>query len=126
VYYTDPGFLKIFDYNLIIGNPETVLSSPFSIVLSERSAEKFFGNENPIGKVIKCDNGFDLTVKGIIENVPSNSHLNFDCLISFSTLGSVNKEGYLDNWNSLSYTIYVLLEEKNNRKNLEKMLAVLQ
>lgn len=122
VYYTDPGFFKIFDYKLIKGNTETSLVSPYSIILSEKTAQKFFGNDDAIGKTIKNDNDFDLTVTGIMENVPSNSHLDFDCLVSFSTLGAVSKEGYLDSWNQLSYTTYVHLREGTSQTEFEEKL----
>ncbi|MFO7867524.1 MAG: ABC transporter permease [Candidatus Aminicenantes bacterium] len=82
----DPSFLKMMSFPLIRGNPDTALDSPFSLILSRDQAGKYFGNENPIGKVITADNQHELTVTGVMENIPHNSSLQFDMLVAYELL----------------------------------------
>ncbi len=85
-------FLKIFQYDLIEGNPANVLSSPYSIVLTQRTAKALFGNEDPVNKVVRMDNKNDLRVTGVLKDVPANSTLQFSYLIPFSYFEST------ENW----------------------------
>ena len=75
-----PEFLEMFTWNFISGDPQTALTDINSIVLTEETARKYFGDENPLGKIVYFNNRVDLKVTGIIENVPSNSHMQFDLL----------------------------------------------
>ena len=63
---------------MLAGDPTSALKAPFSIVLTEKMAKKYFGEENPIGKTIKFENKLDFQVTGVIENLPSTSHIQFD------------------------------------------------
>jgi putative ABC transport system permease protein len=74
----DPSIWTMFSFHLIQGDPETVFNPINSIVVSESMAEKYFGSEDPIGKVLRLENQFDLIVKGVMADVPTNSHLQFD------------------------------------------------
>jgi putative ABC transport system permease protein len=85
VMYADSTLYSMFSFEFLNGDPEKALALPYSIVINRRLAGSIFGNENPIGKIIRWNNRDDLTVTGIIESPPSNSHLKFDALISFST-----------------------------------------
>ncbi|MCL2074145.1 MAG: ABC transporter permease [Marinilabiliaceae bacterium] len=85
VCYADTSFFDIFTFPLIEGDPHTALAVPFSVVLTEESARKIFGNENPLGKTISLDM-YNYTVTGVAKEPPINSHLQFDALTSFSTL----------------------------------------
>jgi len=82
----DPSFLKMFTYPLVQGNKNTALDSPFSVVLSEDLAEKYFGEDNPIGKVITLNNQYEFTVTGVLENIPHNTYLQFDFLVPYEIL----------------------------------------
>ena len=86
ILYTDSTIFKVFSFELIIGNPGKALSDPYSIVLTEETAEKIFGKENPVGKFIRLNNKEDLTITGIVKSPPENSHIQFNSLISFSSL----------------------------------------
>ena len=79
----DPDFFQMFDFQMTNGNANKLLSDSYKIVLTEKTAEKYFGNENPIGKVITIENKFDLTVTGIIKEAPGNSSIKFDALLRF-------------------------------------------
>jgi putative ABC transport system permease protein len=84
-FMADSTVFDVFTHAFIAGNPETCLTSPNSIVLTESTAEKYFLNENPMGKVISIKNGVSYKITGIIKDVKGNSHLQFDALISISS-----------------------------------------
>ncbi|TLU96993.1 ABC transporter permease [Dyadobacter luticola] len=82
-YYVDPAFLKIFTFPILKGNPETALIDPNSIVLTKSLSKAIFGNTDPIGKLIRIDNKFDIQVTAVIQDVPANSSLQFEFLAPF-------------------------------------------
>ena len=103
IWSVDPSFLKIFTFPMIRGNPENALSGTSSLVMTERLATKFFGDENPIGKVINVAQSADFTVTGILKDIPTNSSLQFDVLIPYKYLDSVGRTD--DNFtNNQTYT----------------------
>jgi len=85
IFYVQPEFLEMFTFPLARGNMATALADPYSVVLTRETAGRLFGDEDPMGKVIKYGTVFDLTVTGILEEIPVQSHMPFDYLISFST-----------------------------------------
>ncbi|UCE43248.1 MAG: ABC transporter permease [Candidatus Aminicenantes bacterium] len=96
----DPSFLKMFTYPLVKGDKNTALDSPFSAVLSEDLAEKYFGDDDPIGKVITLNNKYDFTVTGVMENIPHNTYLQFDFLVPYEILkrtGQTQEEDFGSN-----------------------------
>ena len=82
----DPSFLQMFTFQLIKGDKNIALKEPFSLVISEEMAEKYFGDEEPIGKTILVNNQYDFTVTGVMKNVPDNSYLQFDLLMPYDYL----------------------------------------
>ena len=71
ILFVDPGFLSMFSFGMTEGNPETALSEPYSMVISEAAALKYFGDEDPVGKVLKLDDGINITVTGVTKNISS-------------------------------------------------------
>jgi predicted permease len=104
----DSDFFEIFTYSFINGDPRTAFSEPFSIVLTEDLSEKCFVDEDPIGKILTIDNRRDFTVTGVIKNVPRNSHLKFDFLLSFKYWQQ--EFGWSSRWDDWSYYTYVLVQ----------------
>jgi len=84
VYLADSNFFMLFSFPLIKGDPATALKDVNSIVLTESTARKYFGNEDPMGKIVKMNLDRELKVTGIAKDVPPNSHLNFDMVIPLS------------------------------------------
>ena len=117
VYLADAGFFTLFSFPLVKGNPATALQDPKSVVLTERTASKYFGNEDPMGKVIEFGKNLQLRVTGIVKNVPSNSHLNFDLV---APLSNYYKEEWFNVWINNNCFTYVLLNEQANEARLEK------
>ena len=105
----DPEFLSMFDFPLISGDIQTVLKEPHSIVLTAKLAKKIFGDENPVGKAIRIDNDYSVTVTGIIANPPNNTRFQFDYLMPWSLHDELN--GKENNWGNNSTHTYVLLKE---------------
>jgi putative ABC transport system permease protein len=117
VYLTDAAFFTFFSFPLVKGDPATALKDPKSIVLTERTANKYFGNEDPMGKVVSWGKDLQLKVTGIAKNVPSNSHLNFDMAVP---LTNFEKEEWFNVWINNNCFTYVLLNEHANEAQLEK------
>ncbi|MBZ9629721.1 ABC transporter permease [Salegentibacter sp. LM13S] len=95
--YTDSNFFNFFSFKLINGNPETALERPYSIILSENLAKKYFGETNPIGRnlSLRIDSTYTFTVTGISEETPSNSSIKTDLIVSASSLNTM-KEAFYD------------------------------
>ncbi len=123
--YTDSSLFDVFSYELIKGDPKKVLTKPYSAILNETIAEKYFGDEDPIGKVILVDDTYKFTVKGVIKDIPSNSHFKFNILYSISTLVEQNGDEHFNSiepdafW-SLSYYTFILLRENSSITSVEK------
>ena len=115
VMFADSGFFHLFSIPLIEGNPEKALAEPNKVVLTESTAHKYFGDEKAIGKVLKTPFG-DLIVSGVCEDVPSNTHFEFDLLISFVSQGFL-----IDNpqYMSFSSVTYLLLNKQADPQNVE-------
>lgn len=96
VLFVDSTFFAVFAQPLLRGNPQTVLNVPHSVVLSERAAHKYFGTQNPVGRVVRYENRVDLTVTGVFANLPTNTDLRADFLIHFATLFTVEPPGVAD------------------------------
>jgi len=113
VVFADPSFLKIFDYQFIKGNPAQVLKDVNTIVLTKSFAEKLFGNEDPINKTVKLDNQDVLKVEAVIEDVPANSSINFECLMPWTLFEKRESWAKGVNWgNNMCLTVVQL---KDNR-----------
>ena len=84
--FVDSSFFDIFTFPLVQGDAKTVLADPHTVVLSESMADKYFGDENPIGEVITGDDLYEFTVTGVMRDMPKNSHFHFDFLASYASL----------------------------------------
>ncbi len=118
LFFTDPAFFEVFSFPLLKGNPETALERPFTVVLSETMARKYFGGEDPIGKTLTIEgpwDAHDFTVTGVVEDAPSNSHFTYSFLASFATRFQTDPgpENIL-HWGYVTDYTYVLLDEAND------------
>ncbi|MCU0408575.1 MAG: ABC transporter permease [Bacteroidales bacterium] len=124
--YADPDFLKVFSFPVLRGNPAEELREPFTLFLTREMAEKYFGSEDPVGKVLKADNKYTFTVKGVLEDIPENSHLRFGFLTGFETFYSMRGgREKVEVWDNFSYITYVSLEENANPGDYEAKMAEL-
>ncbi len=110
VFYVDSTFLSVFSFPLVKGNIQSALQRPDAIVITESMAKKYFGSDNPIGKIIRKDNSDNLVVTGVLANIPSNSHLQFDFIIPMSFIGH-SYEMTNNPWDNFSFYDYVQLDK---------------
>jgi len=120
----DPEFLTTFSFPIIEGNKNTVLQNPNSFLITPKLAEKLFGKENPIGKIITFEDKTQLTITGIIDNPPNNTRFDFEYLIpwKFTEL----KDGEENNWNNNSTHTYVLLKENASIDKMQQKIKTLR
>lgn len=124
-YFIDENFAKIFDVKVIKGNAAKALTEPFSVMLSEEIAKKYFGNEDPIDKVLRMDQQFSCKVTGVYKALPANAHLHPQIMLSFNTLkdSAVYGEKQLQTrWDNNSFFVYMLLPPSYDFKKLEAQL----
>lgn len=113
IFIVDSSFLTLFSFPLIAGNAKNALVERDGIVLSESTAKKYFGNENPLGKTLYLNKQVPFKVTGVVKDVPENSHLKFDMLASFTGFEQSN------NWTWPEFYNYVLLAPDTDPKKLE-------
>jgi putative ABC transport system permease protein len=118
----DPAFFDIFSFPFIQGNPATALAENYSVVLTEKMANKYFGSEDPVGKTLTLNNEVDFQVTGIIENVPAQSSLQFDCVVPFIIEFAPDfKEP--EHWGGNPLDTYVLLHKDVDRLEVERKIT---
>ncbi|NQV15111.1 ABC transporter permease [bacterium] len=111
----DSNIFDMFNIPFVAGDPGTALTQPRSVVLTERMARKYFGDEDPIGKVLNSDNVTDYTITGVVKEFPPNTHWHFDFLSSMVTYGDSRNTIWVSN----NYTTYLELQEGYDYKELE-------
>jgi len=122
VFYADASVFNVFTLPFIHGDSETALTTANTIVITADMAKKYFGDANPVGKVLRFIEKTDFVIDGVIENVPPNSHFTFDILCSMETLYVQNKQ-QMDSWlSSFINFSYVLLQDDYDYRELEKKL----
>ena len=110
----DPAFFDIFSFPFTQGDPTTALTENYSIVLSEKMAKKYFGSEDPVGKTVTLLNDFDLQVTGVIQDVPTQSSFQFDCVMPYALKFAPDfKEP--EHWGGNPLNTYALLHEEADR-----------
>jgi len=113
--FSDPTFFKVFGIPLLKGNPETALKDPNALVLSKKTAEKYFGQEDPIGKIVKVNNKDDYKITGVFDQIPGNTHFHFDVIASLESL----EESREPMWWSYNFNTYLVLSPQVDPKSLE-------
>lgn len=120
----DPEFLGLFDVEMVVGDRATALAAPFTMVISQSMAKKYFGTEDAVGKVIKKDQSQDYAVTGVFKDFQKNSHLSFDALYAFSSLYSLRGgQGQVEIWNNNSYWTYVQLRPGTDPEQVAQSLT---
>ncbi len=133
LYFVDPTFFELFDVEMIEGDPKTALYAPYSMVISDKMAEKYFGEEDPIGKILIGDNWINLNITGIMRKHPPSTHMDYDFLVNFETLNRAmepvnNQLLYGDlsrNWQNFRIYTYLLLDANADPKAVEVKMRTL-
>lgn len=106
--FADPTILDIFSFEFIKGNPSTALSTPYSLILTESAAEKYFGNKNSVDKTLLLENALPFVVSAVIKDLPEQSHFQFSVLGNLQAMSSLSP-AVLTNWHNLSQIFYIRL-----------------
>lgn len=124
-YWADNSFFKVFTFPLLKGDPATALKEPYSLVLTEKTAKKLFGEADPLGKLVRFDT-LSYVVTGVAKEVPKFSHLRFEALVSFATADAQQgkTDPYFYSWENVWQNyVYVLLPEGRDPQSLQATLA---
>ena len=126
IFFAEEDLFKVFSFNMIKGDPNSALTDPGTIVITESMAERYFGSEDPMGKVLSLDaygQNVDFKVTGLIEDMPHNSHFHAACFPSFKTYEMFVGEEELKSWSSNNYPTYLLMEEGYHIRRLQQQLG---
>ena len=116
----DPSIFEIFTFPFAQGDPKTALSEPLDIVITETMAKKYFGNENPVGKTMEIE-GRPAAVTGVIQDIPHNSHIQFDFLSSYEFIQELTNYGM--SWGSFNFVTYLQLEANRDIQEIGKNIT---
>ncbi|MCP4723400.1 MAG: FtsX-like permease family protein, partial [bacterium] len=119
--FADNSILSVFSFELLKGDPETALKTGYSLIITPEIAEKYFGNEDPIGKILKMNNDNEYTVTGIVKEPPGNTHFTFSMIASFETLYKSNPR-LGGAWFNFNYQTYILLRDGIDHKEFESKI----
>lgn len=124
-FFADPEFLEVFSWKLIKGDPENLLKEPYSIVLTESAAKKYFGDQDALGQPLTYNNIVDLKVTGIVEDIPVNSHLHPSMFAPMVLVEEYygGKDQFMSAWGSNNFATYVKLRAEVDADEFEAGLA---
>ena len=109
LFFADSTLFQLFDFAMVAGDPATALKEPFSVVLSESAAKKYFGQEDPMGKsLLLTDDSFNSKVTGVIKDIPENSQFKGDVFVSMVTLIKMANFKFDEQWGNFGFTSYLL------------------
>ena len=124
LYFVADNFFEFFSFNLIQGNPQEALKAPKCVVLTEKMAKKYFGNENPMGKTLELNGQENFRVTGVVQNPPVNSHLQFNFLLSIHDVLKEYKEKKRE-WTWTNFHVYVRLKSGTQPEKVEAKLPAI-
>lgn len=126
-YWVSEEFLEMFEFPLVVGTAEQVLDAPPSIVITESTAKSLFGDEDPINKVIRLDNEYDLKVSGILKDLPGNSTFQFDFLMPWKFREQNNEwvRENTTNWGNYSFQVFAELNDAKNQPDVEASVKMM-
>lgn len=122
LFVAEPSIFKIFDIPVTMGDPLKALERPFTVMLSENTARRYFNDTNIVGKRLRANNAFDLEITGVFKDFPGQAHWHPEFLVSFATLEDDNiygRNGLETNWGNNAFGTYLLLSEGADHKKLE-------
>ncbi|WP_257666746.1 ABC transporter permease [Parapedobacter tibetensis] len=123
VRHVDPEFFQIFDFPFIAGNREHPFANLHSVVISKSIAKKYFGDTDPVGKIIQIGKTESYEVSAVIEDMPNNSSLQYDILFPFELLGENGRRDLNSNWSDFNYETYLLLKPESDPLSVSQQLT---
>lgn len=126
-YFTDPEFLELFNFPLMAGSANTALSKPHQVLLTVTAAQKLFNQENALGKIISVAGLGECEVSGVLQDLPKNTHFDFDLLVSYATLQTATIPSQHEAWTSFRREyVYFLAKQDADLEALTSQLAQLE
>ena len=125
VAWVDADLFEVFSFEFIQGSAANSLQQPGTAVLTEETARKYFGDENPIGKIFKVSSEYDYTVVGVIKDIPQNSHFTFDLFLTLADGNKMFSENWMDNWGWWNFLVYFEMSDLFSRPDLEAKITEL-
>jgi putative ABC transport system permease protein len=119
--FADPEILDILQFDFLMGNPKEALAKPLNVIINQSTAQKYFGNANPMGKLIKQDNQ-EFTVSAVVKDLPRQSHFSMNFLAPVSSYQVTNSD-MLTKWYISAFCFYLLIPDDVNKKEIESQLA---
>jgi len=119
--FADPEIIDILQFDFLIGNPKEALAKPFNIIISQSTAKKYFGDADPMGKIIRQDDQ-DFTVSAVVKDLPVQSHFTMNFLAPVASYQITNSD-LLTKWYISAFCYYLLIPDKVNKKDVETQLA---
>jgi len=122
-FLADPGFFDLFTFEFISGDKNTALMQPNSLVLTESTAKRYFGDDDPIGEILIYENRKDFIITAVIEDVPQNTHFSFDLLAPFKNMPELYNNDYYTCWGCANFETYILLRENTIPKGIANKIG---
>lgn len=123
--FVDADLLQMFSFKFKLGNAETALEQPETMIISEKAAQKYFGKENPIGKVLILNSEYKGTITGVIEDMPHNSHFRYDFLISLAGANVLFGEELMNDWGWQNFIVYFEMQDQFSKPEVEAKISEL-
>jgi putative ABC transport system permease protein len=123
VAWVDAELFEIFSFKFKQGSPENSLQQPWTAVINEKTARKYFGNDNPIGKILTLDNEHDYVITGVIEDIPENSHFIFDIFMTLEDGDELFGSDWMDHWGWENFHVYFELQNVFSKPDLERKIS---
>lgn len=123
--WADSGFFAVFPLPFLEGEPQSALARPFTVVLTETTARKYFGEGEAVGQTLRWNEQLDLEVTGVVADMPERSHFHFDLLASLDTFKGLGADGMIDNWGYRGFYTYLRLADDLDMASIESEVAAL-
>lgn len=125
VAWADAELFEIFSFKFKYGNAENSLQQPGTAVINEKTARKYFGNDDPVGKMLKVENEYDYIITGVIEDIPHNSHFTFDIFMSLEDGDKMFDSDWMENWGWCNFLVYFEMQDEFSQAQLEAKICEL-
>ncbi|MCB2201158.1 ABC transporter permease [bacterium] len=124
VAWVDPSLFDIFTFNFIVGTKgSSSLQQPGTVVITEKTARKYFGDENPIGKTIKVSNEYNYLITAVIEEMPDNSHFKFDVFMTLEDGAMMFGDDWMDSWGWNNFLVYFEMQDNFSKLDVEEKIS---
>ena len=124
VAWVDPALFDIFSFNFIVGTKgSSSLQQPGTVVITKSTAEKYFGNENPIGKTIEVGNEYDYLITAVIEDISDNSHFKFDIFMTLEDGAMMFGNDWMDSWGWCNFLVYFEMQDTFSKPDVEEKIS---